>query len=229
MLMRYVAGDCVAMPAGQSGDYRFGFRTQRAAAITRDALDRLSIRHPTRSFRASPGGIPPSGSYRSRPACRPRASGRDGRVPTCDSRKRAGQRRADLRAAARRDRGSTDAVAPCSRIAVASVPGRSEYGKHVQVRQRRRRQVVGFAAKSSSVSPGNPTIMSEPIDACGRRSAMPSTSASIVRRACRAGASRAACDRSRAAAAGGSAARSGRRSRPRARRSPACSPSARAS
>ena len=45
----------------------------------------------------------------------------------------------------------------------------------VQVRQRRGRQIARFAAKSASVSPGKPAIMSEPIDACGRRAWMLST------------------------------------------------------
>ena len=49
-------------------------------------------------------------------------------------------------------------------------PGTIGVREDVEVRQRRRRQVVEVRLRSRRRSrPGNPTIMSEPIDACGRR------------------------------------------------------------
>ena len=80
--------------------------------------------------------------------------------------------------------------------------------KDVHVRQRRRSRYDASCSKSASVSPGNPTMTSEPIEACGIRARMPSTSARVLLDACTAGASPPAPGRWRAAAAGGNAARS---------------------
>ena len=94
-----------------------------------------------------------------------------------------------------------------SRIADASVPGRSEYGKHVQVRQRRRRQVRRGSRRSRRRSRRETrrSCRSRSTRAAGA-STMPSTSRGTSR-ACRAGASPRASGRWRAAAADGSAGR----------------------
>ena len=109
----------------------------------------------THSLRARPGGIRTFSSFRSRPAIRLRASARDGSCRPATSRKRCVSRAPISRIRARRARGRRRR-APCPAARVAAVPGRSEYGKHVEVRQRRaleiRRELlevlVGLAGKS---------------------------------------------------------------------------------
>jgi hypothetical protein len=58
----------------------------------------------------------------------------------------------------------------------ATVPGRSEYGNTWICVSGERSRYDASCSKSSSLSPGNPTMMSEPIEACGTRARMSSTS-----------------------------------------------------
>ena len=68
-------------------------------------------------------------------------------------------------------RGSTAPGDLARRCVDAAVPGRSEYGNTCRCVSGERSRYGASCSKSSSVSPGKPTMTSEPIDACGMRRA----------------------------------------------------------
>ena len=90
---------------------------------------------------------------------------RGGRVPTCESRKRVGQPSPMLADAPRALADDGPGTLSAHRRRGRSRPIRIR--KHVEVRQRRRSRYAASCSKSSSVSPGKPTMMSEPIDGVG--------------------------------------------------------------
>ena len=131
----------------------------------------VSTRHPLVA-RRGPAESAPSGSCRSPRASRPRASARDGSVPTCAVAERARQAAGRCRGSAR-PRSRIDAarhLAAHRRRRRARAIGIRE---DVEVRQRRAARGTRTAARSPRrVSPGKPTMMSEPIEACGIRARM---------------------------------------------------------
>ena len=126
-------------------------------------------------------------------------------VPAWDARKRRDSRRRCRAAACRAI--ADHAPWTLSRIDGAPCPDDPSTGTREGVSAARPAGSRGSPRSRRRSRPGNPTIMSEPIDACGRRVDDAVDERAGSSRACRAGASRPACGRSRAAAADGNAAR----------------------
>ena len=164
-------------------------------------------RRPTRCGRG-PAESAPSGSCPSRRASRPRASAPRWTVPTCDVAEPARQPlpRSRERGARARERPRR---APCRPAPTPPCPGDPSTETRGGASAASARDTTPARSKSSSVSPGNPTMTSEPIEACGHARADAVDERRVVRERVGPPHRREHRGRSRAAAAGGSAARSG--------------------